>query len=67
MKTSIECCERRDVKGLYKLAKEGKLANFTGISDPFEEPINADLVLDGDEQLSTIELNLEKIINHIKL
>jgi sulfate adenylyltransferase len=67
MKTSLDCCERRDVKGLYKLAKEGKLANFTGISDPFEEPTNADLVLDGDEQISSIENNLEKIINRIKL
>ena len=38
--TSLEVCERRDVKGLYKLAREGKIEKFTGISDPFEEPVN---------------------------
>jgi sulfate adenylyltransferase len=67
MRTSLECCIRRDVKGLYKAAIEGTVKNFTGISDPFEEPINADIILDGDEQNSKIEYNLEKIINHIKL
>jgi sulfate adenylyltransferase len=36
--TSIEECERRDRKGLYKLAREGKIKEFTGISDPYEEP-----------------------------
>ena len=36
--TSLEECERRDRKGLYKLAREGKIKEFTGISDPYEEP-----------------------------
>jgi sulfate adenylyltransferase len=36
--TSIEECERRDRKGLYKLAREGKIKEFTGISDPYEAP-----------------------------
>ena len=43
--TSIEECERRDRKGLYKLAREGKIKEFTGISDPYEAPTNAELVV----------------------
>jgi len=41
--TSLEECERRDRKGLYKLAREGKIKEFTGISDPYEEPQNPEL------------------------
>ncbi|RMA41089.1 bifunctional sulfate adenylyltransferase/adenylylsulfate kinase [Rhodophyticola porphyridii] len=44
--TSIEECERRDRKGLYKLAREGKIKEFTGISDPYEAPEAAELVVD---------------------
>ena len=43
--TPIEECERRDRKGLYKLAREGKIKEFTGISDPYEAPTNAELVV----------------------
>jgi sulfate adenylyltransferase len=43
--TSLEECERRDRKGLYKLAREGKIKEFTGISDPYEAPEAAELVL----------------------
>lgn len=43
--TPLEVCEKRDVKGLYKLAREGKIKQFTGISDPFEEPTKADVVI----------------------
>lgn len=42
--TSVEECERRDRKGLYKLAREGKIKEFTGISDPYETPEKAELV-----------------------
>ena len=44
--TSIEECERRDRKGLYKLAREGKIKEFTGISDPYEAPTAPELLLD---------------------
>ena len=44
--TSIEECERRDRKGLYKLAREGKIKEFTGISDPYDVPENPELSLD---------------------
>ena len=43
--TSLEECERRDRKGLYKLAREGKIPEFTGISDPYEVPENPELKL----------------------
>jgi len=44
--TSIEECERRDRKGLYKLAREGKIKEFTGISDPYDMPATPELRLD---------------------
>ena len=44
--TSLEECEARDRKGLYKLAREGKIKEFTGISDPYETPTHAELVVD---------------------
>ena len=44
--TSIEECERRDRKGLYKLAREGKIKEFTGISDPYDAPETPELRLD---------------------
>ena len=54
----MEVCEERDCKGLYKLARAGKITQFTGISDPFEEPQKCEYVLDGNEN---IEANLAKI------
>jgi len=44
--TSIEECERRDRKGLYKLAREGKIKEFTGISDPYDVPANPEMVME---------------------
>lgn len=43
---SLEECERRDVKGLYKKAREGEITEFTGISSPYERPENPELILD---------------------
>lgn len=44
--TSLEECERRDVKGLYARARRGEIKNFTGIDDPYEPPTHAELTLD---------------------
>ena len=44
--TSLEECERRDRKGLYKMARAGKIKEFTGISDPYEAPVAAELVIE---------------------
>jgi len=46
IKASLETCEKRDSKGLYKQARAGEIAEFTGISAPYEEPENPDLVVD---------------------
>jgi sulfate adenylyltransferase len=47
--TSIEECERRDRKGLYKLAREGKIREFTGISDPYDVPEHPELVIETED------------------
>ncbi len=44
--TPLEECEKRDVKGLYKKARAGEIPNFTGISSPYEEPVNPDIEID---------------------
>ena len=45
-KASLETCERRDVKGLYKRAKAGEIKNYTGIDSPYELPVKPELVID---------------------
>ncbi len=49
-KCSLEECMRRDVKGMYKKALEGKIKEFTGVSDPYEEPIRPELVVETDKE-----------------
>lgn len=61
--TSLEECERRDVKGLYKKARSGEIKNMTGISAPYEAPINPDLEVITDGH--SIEESVEIIINFI--
>jgi adenylyl-sulfate kinase len=46
VRASVEACERRDVKGLYEKARSGEIPAFTGVSDPYEEPLAPELVLD---------------------
>ncbi|XP_019096485.1 PREDICTED: adenylyl-sulfate kinase 1, chloroplastic-like [Camelina sativa] len=45
MNVSLEVCEARDPKGLYKLARSGKIKGFTGIDDPYEPPLNCEISL----------------------
>lgn len=47
--TSLEVCERRDVKGLYAKARQGIVKEFTGISDPYEKPENAEIVINSED------------------
>ena len=49
-KASLETCEKRDVKGLYKRARAGEIENYTGIDSPYEVPENPDLIIDTDDQ-----------------
>ncbi|MDT5156676.1 MAG: sulfate adenylyltransferase [Acidobacteriota bacterium] len=44
--TPLEVCEARDAKGMYRQAREGKIKNFTGVTDPYEPPLDAELVID---------------------
>ena len=64
VKASLETCMKRDKKGVYKEAIEGKRKNFTGVSDNYDEPENPDLVLD-TEQLS-VEESAQKVVEFIK-
>ena len=50
VKASVEECARRDVKGLYEKAFSGELKEFTGVSDPYEEPSEPELVLDTESE-----------------
>ena len=60
----IEECEKRDVKGLYKKAKEGLIKDFTGISSPFESPKNPDIHLNTENQNLTVSVDL--ILKYLK-
>lgn len=46
----IEVCEQRDVKGMYKKARAGEIPNFTGVNDPYEEPLNPEIALHTDQE-----------------
>jgi adenylylsulfate kinase len=50
VKCPIEVCRQRDVKGLYKLVDEGKIKNFTGVDDPYEEPDHPDVLVESDKE-----------------
>jgi adenylyl-sulfate kinase len=58
--TPLEICEERDVKGLYKKARQGEIKNFTGISAPFEAPLNPAITID------TSACSLEESVNLLK-
>jgi len=60
----LEVCEQRDVKGLYKKAREGKIKNFTGIDSPFEKPENPDIILKTAEE--DPKDSLHKLITHVE-
>ncbi len=64
VKCPLEECEKRDPKGLYKKARSGEIPEFTGVSSPYEEPVNPELVIETN-QLS-IDEAAEKIIAFLK-
>lgn len=59
VKCPIDICRQRDVKGLYKLADEGKLKGFTGVDDPYEEPDHPELIVETDKE--TVEESVARI------
>lgn len=58
--TSLEECEKRDVKGLYQKARRGEIKNFTGISDPYEAPEQPDIKL--DTGLLSVEQSVQQLL-----
>ncbi|AST95051.1 adenylyl-sulfate kinase [Shouchella clausii] len=64
VKCPLEECERRDVKGLYKKARNGEIPQFTGISSPYEEPKTPEITVDTSVQ--TVEESVEQIIGWLE-
>ena len=64
VKCDVDTCEQRDTKGLYKKARAGEIKEFTGISAPYEEPLNPELVVDTAKE--TLEESAQKVITLLK-
>lgn len=64
-KASLEKCESRDVKGLYKRARAGEIKNYTGIDSPYEVPENPELIIDTDNQ--NLEDSVSTILEFLEL
>lgn len=62
--SSVEVCESRDIKGLYKLAREGKIKHFTGVSAPYEAPEKFELRINSAN--SPLEICKDQLIDYIK-
>ena len=63
-KASLETCESRDVKGLYKRARAGEIKNYTGIDSPYEAPDNPELIIDTESE--SLEESVIKVIDFLK-
>ena len=64
VKASVDECKKRDPKGLYKKAMAGEIKNLTGLQAPYEDPQNAELVLDTEKL--TVEESAELVISTVK-
>ena len=64
-KASLEICETRDVKGLYKRARAGDIKNYTGIDSPYEVPENSELIIDTDNQ--SLEESVSTILSFLEI
>ncbi len=64
VKASLEVCEQRDPKGLYKKARAGIIPEFTGISAPYEEPLHPELVIETDKL--SVEKSTLKILDYLR-
>ncbi len=60
---SLEVCERRDVKGLYKRARRGEIKEFTGISSPYAEPLNPELVI--ETGAGSVDNCVEEVVSYL--
>ncbi len=64
-KASLETCESRDIKGLYKRARAGEIKNYTGIDSPYEAPNNPELIIDTEHE--SLEESVSKVIDFLKV
>jgi len=64
VKCPVEICIQRDPKGLYKKAIAGEIKNFTGISDPYEEPLNPEVLIESDKE--QIEDSVSRVMDKLK-
>jgi adenylylsulfate kinase-like enzyme len=64
VKCPISVLAERDVKGLYKKALAGEIKNFTGLDDPYEEPLQPEVVVDSSQE--TVEASIEKILSRLR-
>lgn len=62
--TPLGECERRDVKGMYAKARRGEIANFTGVNDPYEPPVNAEIEIETTDK--SAEENARLILDHLR-
>jgi adenylylsulfate kinase len=62
-KCPINVCEQRDVKGLYRKARAGEIKQFTGVDDPYEEPLSPEVTLNTDRE--TVEESTTKVIHKL--
>jgi adenylyl-sulfate kinase len=63
-KCSLDVCIQRDVKGMYQKAMRGEIKEFTGVSDPYEEPLNPEILLETDKQ--TLEESAAAVLDKLK-
>ena len=64
MNASLDTCEKRDTKALYKKARAGQIKGFTGIDEPYEEPLKPEIVLDGDT--NSIDELAQEVVDYLK-
>ncbi len=64
LKCPLEVCQQRDPKGIYRRTTQGSVAHMTGVDDPFEEPLNPDLVVDTSSDPAPV--TLERILGHLR-
>jgi adenylylsulfate kinase len=64
VRASVEACERRDVKGLYAKARSGEIPQFTGVSDPYEPPVSAEIVVETDG--ATVEESVAVVVRGLR-
>ena len=63
VKCPVEVCMKRDIKGMYQKALKGEIKEFTGISDPYEEPLNPEIILETDKE--TLEESTARVIKRL--